>query len=75
MRVLFIIAQRNFHDEEFNIPKKILEESENEVVVASIEKEEAVSVKGTRLTPDIEVRTVNPSDYAMLVLIGGVGCP
>ncbi len=74
-KVLFIIAQLNFRDEEYLVPKKILEDSKISVTTASITKEECVGMIRARVRPDIAVRDANPSAYDMLVIAGGSGSP
>lgn len=75
VKILFIIAQQNFRDEELEKPKKILESENIEVKIASIEKKEALGMLGLRIIPDLEVREVNPNDFDGLVIVGGSGCP
>jgi protease I len=74
-KVLFIIAQQNFRDEELEIPKRILEENEIQATIASITKDEAVGMLGARIQPDITVRDANPDDYDALIVVGGSGSP
>lgn len=74
-KVLYIIAQQNFRDEELKIPKKILEENGIKVTVGSITKEEARGMLGMRYKPEIAVREANPNDYQALIIAGGTGSP
>ncbi|MEM7825622.1 MAG: DJ-1/PfpI family protein [Candidatus Aenigmatarchaeota archaeon] len=74
-KVLYIIAQQNFRDEELRIPKKILEESGIKVTVASITKEEAKGMLGMKVKPEITVREANPNNYDALIIAGGTGSP
>ena len=74
-KVLFIIAQQNFRDEELETPKRILEENGVQTTIASITKNEAVGMLGARVQPDIAVRDTNPDDYDALIVVGGSGSP
>ena len=74
-KVLFLIAQQNFRDEELKIPKKILEENELKVTITSITTEEARGMLGFRIKPTLMVREVNVNYYDGLVVIGGAGSP
>jgi len=74
-KVLCIIAQRNFRDEEFSIPKEILEKEGAKVVVASITLDEAIGMFGLRVKPDLTVRNANPYEFCALLIIGGSGSP
>jgi len=74
-RLLFLIAQRNFRDEEFSVPKSFLERRGAKVTVASVTTQDAVGMFGLRVKPDVAVKDVNPAEYDMLVVIGGSGSP
>jgi protease I len=74
-RVLYIIAQEGFRDEEFFIPKKILEDNGIAVVTASITTETAKSKFGKQVQPDIAVKDADLDDYDMIILAGGPGTP
>jgi protease I len=74
-RVLYIIAQQNFRDEEYFVPKEILEKEGAKITTASITREEARGMLGKRVKPDISVKEVNPSNFDMLVIAGGSGSP
>jgi len=74
-KVLFIIAQENFRDEELTRPKKILEDLGAKVIVSSITTDEARGMLGMKILPDVAVRDVNPNDYDALIVVGGSGSP
>lgn len=74
-KVLFIIAQQNFRDEELETPKRILEENGIQTTVASITRSEASGMLGARVQPDIIVRDINPEHYDALIVVGGSGSP
>ncbi|MEK7528810.1 MAG: DJ-1/PfpI family protein [Patescibacteria group bacterium] len=74
-KILFVIAQQDFRDEELFEPKKICEGAGIECTVASITTNEAVGKLGATVTPDIAVKDARPEDYDMLAIVGGPGSP
>jgi protease I len=74
-RVLYIIAQQNFRDEEYQVPKEILQKEGAKITTASITKEEARGMLGARVNPDTTVNDVNTNNFDMLVIAGGSGSP
>jgi len=74
-KLLFIIAQLNFRDEELEIPKKVLENEGARVLVASITKEEAIGMLGLKVKPDLAVKDANSEEFDALVIVGGSGSP
>ncbi|NOZ64742.1 MAG: DJ-1/PfpI family protein [Caldiserica bacterium] len=73
-RVLFLIAAQNFRDEELLITRKMLEEGEFKVVIASSSSPSiARGMLGTKIKPDIPVSRIQVEDYRAIVLIGGAG--
>jgi len=70
-KALFIIAPANFKDEEYYIPKEILENNNIEVITASL-KSEAISVKGRTQRVDLLLDSAT-ADYDAIVFIGGQG--
>ena len=72
-KVLMIIAQRDFRDEEFQQPKAILDREGVEVVVASTAAGTATGMFGIKVTPDTTVDKVNPADFDAVVVVGGSG--
>lgn len=75
IKVLFIISERNFNDEEYSVTRKVLEENNIKVVVSSINKEEAIGMKGLKVNPDKTLREVSEENYDGLIIIGGSGSP
>jgi protease I len=77
VKVLFIIAHRNYQDLEFLNPKKVLEGFD--IVVSSSEKSLAKGVFGGSYVPDFSNEEVlkilerSPDEFSALVLIGGGG--
>ena len=75
IRVLLLIAQRNFNETEFLVTKKGLEEKKIQVTVASINTDDAIGMEGMRIRPDKSLRQTNPNEYDAFVIIGGSGSP
>jgi protease I len=73
--VLFIIAQKNFRDEELSVPKNILEDASYRCDVASITTEPAKGMLGIIVKPDLAVKNVSAGNYELVVVIGGGGSP
>ncbi len=74
-RVLFIIAQNGFRDEELFKPKEILEEAGHACVVASITIDTATGKLGAKVEPDIAVSDTKASDWDVIIVVGGPGAP
>jgi protease I len=72
-KVLMIIAQSNFRDEEFQEPKAILEKKGFEVVVASTTSGTAKGMFGMQVNPDTTVEEIKSEDYEAAVVVGGSG--
>ncbi|MDD3042724.1 MAG: DJ-1/PfpI family protein [Methanosarcinaceae archaeon] len=72
-KVLFVIAQEEFRDEEFFIPKEIFETGGIEVTVAAESTETAKGVLGGTIKSDIRISEANASDYDAIVISGGPG--
>ena len=74
-KVLFIIAQNQFRDEELEKPKEILEDAGFETDVASLTTDTAVGMLGARVKPDLAVMDAEPDEYDLIVVVGGMGAP
>lgn len=72
-KALFVISPTNFKDEEYYIPKEILENNGIEVITTSL-KSEATSVKGKKKKIDVLLDSAT-TDYDAIVFIGGPGAP
>lgn len=72
-KVLFIIAKQDFRDEEYFIPKSILEK-ENHVITASNTNEKiALGALGGEANVDINYENVKVDDYDAIIFVGGPG--
>ena len=72
-KVLMIIAQQEFRDEEYLEPKAILEGAGVNVITASVEAGPAKGKLGADATADISIRDANVGDYKAVIFIGGGG--
>jgi len=72
-KVVMVIAQDGFRDEEFLQPKEILERNGIEVKAASASLTEAKGMLGAKVKPDILVSDINIRDFAAVVFVGGAG--
>ena len=73
-KIAMVIAFRNFRDEEYFIPKEILEKAKAEVATVSTKLGIAIGVNGGDIGVDILLESLNPNDFDAVVFIGGSGC-
>lgn len=71
--VLFIVAPQNFRQEEYFIPKDLLNNAGFQVVTASRVKGELTGYPEGKTISDLTLSQVRLSDYQALVFIGGPG--
>lgn len=71
--VALIIAERTFRDEEYQVPKEILEKAGFKVLTASTTLEKAVGKLGMTVKPDILVKDLINRELAALIFVGGGG--
>jgi len=72
-KVLMIIASRNFRDEEYKKPRKILEERGAAVEVASSTLNIATGMLGAKVKPDTLLKDIKAEDYDAIIFVGGSG--
>jgi len=72
-KVVMIIAQDGFRDEELLEPKEILEKNGIEVKVASTSLSQAKGMLGAKVKPDILVSDINVRDFDAVIFVGGIG--
>ena len=72
-KALMIIAERNFRDEELLEPKKILEDREIKVTIASTSLQDSRGMLGATVKPDILLSSVKVQDYDVIIFVGGGG--
>jgi protease I len=74
-KILIVIAEKGFRDEEFIEPYKILKNAGHPVTVASTSVGEAQGKLGLRVKPDVSIDHIDPSQYDVVVVVGGPGTP
>jgi protease I len=72
-RVLFIIAQKDYQDHEYDVSKKILEAVGIEVITASKQIGVCHGAFGAETEATVAIADINVSDYDAVVFIGGAG--
>lgn len=74
-KVLMVVAQNGFRDEELLVPKEMLEKAGHDVKVASITRAKALGTKGAVVQPDMAAYEANPGFFDCIVIVGGPGSP
>lgn len=74
-KVLMVVAQTGFRDEELMVPKEILERAGHSVKIASINRGKATGVKGAVIQPDMAAYEANPEFFDCIIIVGGPGSP
>ena len=72
-RILLVVAQEQFRDEECFIPKQIFEVAGAKVTVAAEFTEIAKGTLGGTIKPDVRISEVRIDDYDAIVISGGPG--
>jgi len=72
-KAVLVIAEQDFRDEEYLVPKGILSQAGVEVTTASTTTGEAVGKLGHKVHPDLLVSQIKVEDYDALVFVGGGG--
>ncbi len=72
-KAVLVIAEREFRDEEYQVPKEVLSQAGIEVATASTTTQEAVGKLGLKVRPDLLVADLKPDDYGAIVFVGGGG--
>lgn len=72
-KIAMIIAFRDFRDEEYFIPKEILEKAGAEIKTASTEKGTAIGADGGEANIDFLIEEINPANFDAIIFVGGPG--
>lgn len=72
-KLLMVVAQHDFRDEEYEIPKEIFARSHLGIQTASERRGEAFGKHGARIWVDIPFPEVNVHNYDGVIFIGGPG--
>ena len=73
-KIAIIVAFRDFRDEEYFVPKEILEGAGAEIKNASNKIGKAIGVDGGEVKIDFLVWELEPADFDAVVFVGGSGC-
>lgn len=74
-KIAIIIAFRDFRDEEYFIPKEILEKAGADIKTVSTDSGEAIGSQGGQAQVDIKLSDLKVSDFDAIVFVGGPGAP
>lgn len=72
-KILMIVANNKFRDEELQKPQKIFVKQGAEVTIASSSLKTATGMFGAKAKPDILIDDVKVEDYDAIVFVGGSG--
>lgn len=72
-KILLVIAQEQFRDEECFVPKQLFEAAGTKVTVAAEFTETARGMLGGTIKPDIRIADASMDDYDAIVISGGAG--
>ena len=72
-RVLMVIAKEQFRDEEYAVPRRILEQEGAVVTVASSVTKPAKGMLGMTVTPDLTIDQADPKQFDAVIFVGGMG--
>jgi protease I len=72
-KLLFVVAPKDFRDEEYTIPYETLTEAGADAEVASVETGTATGVNGTEVEVTLLAKDAEPDDFAAVVFVGGPG--
>jgi len=72
-KVVMIISNRDYRDEELEAPKRVFESAGVEVKIASTSLSKASGMLGGSTKPDILVNDIKVDDYDAIIFVGGGG--
>lgn len=73
-KAAIIIAYKDFRDEEYFVPKEILEAAGVKIKNVSTQMGQALGADGGQVKIDLLVKDLNPADFDAIIFIGGPGC-
>ena len=73
-KIVMVVAFKNFRDEEYFMPKEILEKAGAEVKTASNKPGQAIGADGGEVLVDLLVSEIKPEKFDAVIFIGGPGC-
>lgn len=72
-KALFIVANKNFRDEEFAEPKRVLEQDGVEITVAAGQNGMCIGRFGLEIEANMSIQEARAEEYDVIVFIGGNG--
>ena len=72
-KILFVIANKNFQDFEYRIPREILEENKHQIIVCAENIWLCKGVFWHETTATISLKDAKWEDYDAIVFVGGGG--
>lgn len=72
-KILMVVAQKGFRDEELLVPKEVLENAGHSVKITSMTRAKASGVKGLVVEPHMAVYEANPEFFDAVIVVGGPG--
>ena len=72
-RIVMVIANKGFRDEELSKPLKYFKDQGFSVDIASTSLSTAQGMLGMQVDPDLIIEEIKLEDYKALVIIGGIG--
>lgn len=72
-KVALVIAEKQFRDEEYAVPRDMLQAAGFNVLTVSTSKNTAIGKLGLKVTPDTLITELEPAELDALVFIGGGG--
>ena len=72
-KVLFIIPNKSFRDEEFLEPRRILESNKVKTSIASKSLDFCSGMLGAKVTPNLTLDKIIINDYDAIIFVGGSG--
>ncbi len=74
-KIAMIVASRDFRDEEYFIPKQILEQAGGKIVTVSNQTGEIIGSEGGETKASLTLGEIKVSDFDAILFIGGQGAP
>jgi protease I len=71
--IVMVVAFRDFRDEEYFVPKGILERAGANIKTASNQKGTAIGADGGEVNVDFLVSEVKPENFEAIIFVGGPG--
>jgi len=73
-KIAMIVAFKDFRDEEYFVPKEILEAAGAEIRNVSTQIGRALGADGGEIEVDLLLESLSPTDFDGIIFIGGPGC-